>query len=139
MKILIPVDGSADADKAIRFAVYLAEGKHKEITLLNVQPSYNTPHMKILFTREQIEEFQTAAANEVFGHSLEITDSLSVPVRSLTRIGDPGKEICAEAREGAFDLIVMGYRGLGAVKRAIMGSVATHVLHDTPCPVVVVP
>ena len=139
MRILIPVDGSEGADKAVRFAVYLAEGKEKEITLLNVQPSYNTPNMKILFTREQIGEFQTAAANEVFSHSLEVTDSLAVAVRTGTRIGDPGKEICAEAGEGAFDLIVMGYRGLSGVKRVIMGSVATHVLHETPCPVVVVP
>ncbi len=35
--------------------------------------------------------------------------------------------------------VLMGYRGLSGIKRAIMGSVAAHVLHETPCPVVIVP
>ena len=75
----------------------------------------------------------------MFARSLEITDSLSTQVRTLLRIGDPGKEICAEAKASGIDLIVMGYRGLGWIKRTIMGSVATHVLHETPCPVLIVP
>ncbi|NMC27766.1 MAG: universal stress protein [Syntrophomonadaceae bacterium] len=139
MKILIPVDGSVGAEKAVRFAISIAEGKEKEITLLNVQPSYNLPNMKIFFNQEQIKAFQQEGAQEVFARSLEITDSLSTQVSTLLRIGDPGKEICAEAKASGTDLIVMGYRGLGGIKRTIMGSVATHVLHETPCPVLIVP
>jgi len=139
MKILIPVDGSAGAEKAVRFAISIAEGKEKEITLLNVQPSYNLPNIKIFFNQEQIKAFQQEGAQEVFARSLEITDSLSTQVSTLLRIGDPGKEICAEAKASGTDLIVMGYRGLGGIKRTIMGSVATHVLHETPCPVLIVP
>lgn len=139
MKILIPVDGSVGAEKALRFAISIAEGKEKEITLLNVQPSYNLPNMKIFFNQEQIKAFQQEGAQEVFARSLEITDSLSTQVSTLLKIGDPGKEICAEAKASGTDLIVMGYRGLGGIKRTIMGSVATHVLHETPCPVLIVP
>ena len=139
MKILIPVDGSAGAEKAVRFAILIAEGKEKEITLLNVQPSYNLPNIKIFFNQEQIHAFQQEGSQEVFARSLEITDSMSTQVRTLLRIGDPGKEICAEAKASGIDLIVMGYRGLGGIKRTIMGSVATHVLHETTCPVLIVP
>jgi nucleotide-binding universal stress UspA family protein len=123
----------------VRFAIYLAEDKEKEITLLNVQPSYNTPNIKIFFNQEQIQAYREETAKEVFDHTLEIIDGLSMPVRTLVRTGDPGKEICAQAKASAADCIVMSYRGLGGVKRAIMGSVATHVLHETPCPVVIVP
>lgn len=139
MKILIPVDGSAGSDKAVRFAISLTEGKEKEIILLNVQPSYNTPNMKIFFSQAQIQVLQFEASQEVLDHTRKTTDSLSVPVSTLVRTGDPGKEICAEARNSGVDFIVMGYRGLGGVMRAIMGSVATHVLHETPCPVIIVP
>ena len=139
MKILIPVDGSAGAEKAVRFAHRLADGKETEITVLNVQPSYNTPNMKILFSREQIEIFQSEAAQEVLDHTQTLADSLEMPIRALVRTGDPGKEICTAARASQTDLIVMGYRGLSGIKRAIMGSVAAHVLHETPCPVVIVP
>lgn len=139
MKILIPVDGSAGAEKAVRFANRLVDGRETEITVLNVQPSYNTPNMKILFSREQIETFQSEAAREVLDHTQALADSLDMPIRTLVRTGDPGKEICAAAQADQADLIVMGYRGLSGIKRAIMGSVATHVLHETPCPVVIVP
>jgi len=138
-KILVPVDGSAGSDKAVRFAIFLAEGKNKEIILINVQPSYNTPNIKRFFSQEQIRSFQEELSKEVLDHTLKITDSFSIPVRTIVRTGDPGKEICAEAKESSIDFIVMGYRGLGAVKRAILGSVATHVLHETTCPVMIVP
>lgn len=138
-KILIPVDGSAGSDKAVRFAIFLAEGKQTEIILLNVQSSYNTPNIKLFFSQEQILSFQEEASKEVLDHTLEITNIPSITVRTLVRTGDPGKEICAEAKASFADFIVMGYRGLGSVKRSIMGSVATHVLHETTCPVVIVP
>jgi len=57
----------------------------------------------------------------------------------VVRNGDAGNEICEQAKEIDVDFIVMGYRGLGTVKRAILGSVATHVLHEADCPVMIVP
>lgn len=138
-KILVPVDGSASSDKAVRYAISLAEGKDQEIILLNVQPSYNTPNVQRFVSDEQIRSVQEESSKEILDHTLEITNSSTVPVHTIVRIGDPGKEICAEAEESSVDSIVMGYRGLGAFKRAIMGSVATHVLHETPCPVTIVP
>ncbi|MEA4926217.1 MAG: universal stress protein [Syntrophomonadaceae bacterium] len=139
IKILVPVDGSAGSDKAVRFAMFLAEAKDSEIIVLNVQPSYNTFNVKLMFSQEQIRAFQDESSREIFNHIRAITNSSPVPVHTVLRTGDPGKEICAEAQENRADIIVMGYRGLGAVKRAILGSVANHVLHDTPCPLTIVP
>jgi len=138
-KILIPVDGSEGSEKAVRFALSLVEGQDKEIILLNVQLSYNTFHVKRFFSQEQIQSIQEESSKEALDKALEITKELPGTVRTLVRVGDPGTEICEEAKESAVDFIVMGYRGLGAIKRTIMGSVATHVLHETPCPVVIVP
>lgn len=139
IKILVPVDGSVGSDKAVRFAISIAEGKDNEIILLNVQPSYNTPNVKRFFSQEQIHSFQEESSKEVLDHVLEIINNSGAAVRTIVRDGDPGDEICEEAKESAVDLIVMGYRGLGTVKRAILGSVATHVLHETDCPVTIVP
>ncbi|HWQ71069.1 MAG TPA: universal stress protein [Desulfitobacteriaceae bacterium] len=139
-KILVPVDGSAGSDKAVRCAISLAaDKKDAEIILMNVQPNYNTPNVKHFFSEEQIHSYQEQLSKEALDHTLEITNKCSVPVRTVVRIGDPGQEICEEAKESAVDFIVMGYRGLGIVKRAILGSVATHVLHETPCPLMIVP
>lgn len=139
-KILVPVDGSPNADKAILYALSQAEGKEgTEIIFLNVQPNYNTPYVKRFISSEQIKEMQEEASQEVFSHSLEVAKNSSHSIRTVLRTGDPGREICKFAQESAVDVIVMGYRGLGAVKRAIFGSVSTHVLHEAPCPITVVP
>ena len=139
MKILIPVDGSAGSDKAVRFAVSLAEGKDTEFIVLNVQLSFNTPNIMRFFSQEEIRSYQEELSKEVLDHTLEITNEYAIPVRTVVRIGDPGKEILEEAKESSVDFIVMGYRGLGPVKRTILGSVATHVLHASLCPVMIVP
>ncbi len=138
-RILVPVDGSPNADKAILYALSQAEGKETEIIFLNVQPNYNTPYVKRFVNSEEIKAMQEEASQEVFAHSLDIAKNSNFPIRTALRTGDPGREICKFAQESSVDSIVMGYRGLGAVKRAILGSVASHVLHEAPCPITVVP
>lgn len=138
-KILVPVDGSAGSDKAVQVAISLTDGKEDQLILLNVQPSYNTPNVKRFFSQEQIQSFQEESSKEVFEHTLDLIADADVSVSSVVRNGDAGSEICEQAKEIDVDFIVMGYRGLGTVKRAILGSVATHVLHVADCPVMIVP
>lgn len=52
--------------------------------------------------------------------------------------GDPGTEICRFAAERGVDVIVLGTRGRGGLKRAILGSVSDHVVRNAPCPVLTV-
>jgi nucleotide-binding universal stress UspA family protein len=49
----------------------------------------------------------------------------------------PGEIICRVAEEEDVAMIVVGTRGLGKVRRAIMGSVSDYVVHHAPCPVIV--
>lgn len=60
-------------------------------------------------------------------------------VTSETTFGSPGPEILAAAERHGADLIVMGTHGAGAVRRALLGSVAGEVLHGARCAVLVVP
>jgi nucleotide-binding universal stress UspA family protein len=62
----------------------------------------------------------------------------AAPVEQVTRSGDAGPAICRLAEEVEADVIVVGSRGRGALKRALLGSVSTHVTNNAPCPVVVV-
>ena len=63
---------------------------------------------------------------------------INVPESRLQRIvteGDPAWNIKHWAKEHDGDLIVMGTRGYGALRRLLLGSVAMKVLHDVSCPV----
>jgi nucleotide-binding universal stress UspA family protein len=46
--------------------------------------------------------------------------------------------ICERAEELSVDVVVVGSRGRGAIRRALLGSVSSHVVHNAPCPVLVV-
>lgn len=52
-------------------------------------------------------------------------------------IGDPGSQICALAEELSARAVVIGSRGRGGFKRALLGSVSDHVVRNAPCPVII--
>jgi nucleotide-binding universal stress UspA family protein len=51
--------------------------------------------------------------------------------------GDPGGALCDLARSAAADVVVIGTRGRGGLRRAVLGSVSDHVVRHAPCPVVI--
>ena len=138
-KILVPVDGSQHSHKAVHFALSMTEGKEAEMILLNVQPTYNTPNVRRFVSQQQIQEFQEEMGKEVFEAALAEINTSSISIRTKIRTGSPGAEIIAEAKDTGATSIVMGFRGLGAIKRTVLGSVSYNVLHDAPCPVTIVP
>ncbi len=60
-------------------------------------------------------------------------------VTPVLRYGSAVSTLLAEAEENDANLVVVGTRGLGAIRRALMGSVSTRVARDARCPVAVVP
>jgi nucleotide-binding universal stress UspA family protein len=140
LKTLIPVDGSAPADRAIDAAATLARnGCGLEVTLINVRegPVYygELPPMSV----ETIEEAQKAWQEDVLRKAeqrardggLRLTDS-------RRSIGYASAEILSAATALGADQIVMGTRGRGAVGSLILGSVAQRVVHESKVPVVLV-
>jgi len=147
--ILVPFDGSANATEALRVAIDMAKVFNEKIVLLNVQPSYETPHTKRFFSQNQIDDYRNQMADEAIMPGEEILKQSGVGFITKKRVGDPREQICKEARtdnaEGAackdlgMRLIVMGSRGLNAVLGSVLGSVSMGVLHNAPCPVTIVP
>jgi nucleotide-binding universal stress UspA family protein len=58
-------------------------------------------------------------------------------IETAVESGSPGPTLCQVAEDRGADVIVVGSRGHGALKRALLGSVSSHVLHHAPCPVLV--
>lgn len=53
--------------------------------------------------------------------------------------GKPGEAICQTIKESEIDLVVMGSRGLGAIRRTFVGSVSDYVLHHSHVPTIICP
>jgi nucleotide-binding universal stress UspA family protein len=136
--ILVAVDGSTDADAALAHAVDLAESEHTRLTLMTgvaelpptayLLPGEEVSHL-MESARELAEAILREARDRVPDDLLVTTILTEQPIRTalVTRI-----------KEGRHDLVVMGSRGRGAVRAALLGSASHYVLHHSPVPVLIV-
>jgi len=136
--ILVAVDGSADADAALAHAIDLAESEHTRLTLMTAVAE--VPPTAYLIASEEIghlSEDVHCQAEEVIRQARDrVPDDLRVtavlseqPIRLA---------LIRQINEGGHDLAVMGSRGRGAVRAALLGSVSHNVLHHSPVPVLIV-
>ncbi len=134
-RMLVAVDGSEyglDAVKAV--AKLAAERGIKEVTLINVIPTVTTT-VGVTLAGAPPEDIEAWA---VFKEPKALLKEAGVEPRLLLREGDPADEIVRAAREGGFNLIVVGHRGLSPVKAFLLGSVSNRVVAHAPCSVLVV-
>lgn len=129
-RILVAIDGSADAEAALHHAVTLARDQNALVTLLTVAPPPATPIGVGASTPPDMLDFHTKLLREA-------TDSIPEDVGVTTRLerGNPAETILEIAREGDHDLLVMGSHGHSRVHRALLGSVSEKVLKASTVPV----
>jgi nucleotide-binding universal stress UspA family protein len=144
-RILIGTDGSDDAVAAARRAVeVLASDATVHLIYVVEEPAAVSAGMESGFaggiaTPEEIDSAWASATREGT-EALERTVSALGPVRAETSVepGAPGAALCERAESLGADVVVVGSRGRGAIRRALLGSVSTYVVQNAPCPVLVV-
>ena len=137
--ILLATDGSPSARKATGAAVELAQATGGTLRVVAVWrvPVYSFGYAPVDWTPELIEA-ERGHAQEVVEAAVRIAEEAGVHATAVLRQGDPAAEICEAADVCGADLIVLGAHGWGPIKRLMFGSVSTRVLHESPCPVLVV-
>ena len=136
MKILLPIDGSEYSKNAIDFVASRTTvlGNNPTIELLNIQVPLPARASRLV-GREALDRYYEEEADKVFTSARKVLKRDNITVTEAYRIGAPDERIAQEADKLPADLIVMGSRGLTALKGLIMGSVTTGVLARTKCPV----
>ncbi|MEW6696948.1 MAG: universal stress protein [Bacillota bacterium] len=141
-KILVPLDGSDRATKALSHAVELAKKLGAKVTLINVVPSL-PPYVNTAVDR--LGQAQQAIIDELMRNGKEMLEQYvssisdkTLDVDTFIVMGQPADEILEKARAENYELIVIGSRGLGEIKGYIMGSVSNRVSRHASCPVLII-
>jgi nucleotide-binding universal stress UspA family protein len=141
-KILIAVDDSPFAQRAVKIGVELAEAVKAEIAFVHVFDAAATSAGAWGFPADRI-----SAMSELEGKRLlkKFRDGIPEKLAARLRVtdflesGKAASSIVAVAKKWRADLIVMGSHGRGKVKGILMGSVSQDVLRKAPCPILVAP
>ncbi|GAB4251388.1 universal stress protein [Deferrisoma sp.] len=139
-RILVPLDGSELAEKALDEALPLARQAGGEVVLVGVLDL--TAGMYDVYAeafnpvdlRAQLEKFLEAALDRARARA----EAEGVTARRFLRVGVPHEEIVNLAREEGADLIVMTTHGRRGLTHLLLGSVTERVIRTSPCPVLVV-
>lgn len=137
-KILVPTDGSTEAQEAARYAAELALALGADVTLLHVVQMPRIPSRFLKMADEELrQEFLDAGKGVLALAQKSFTDA-GVPATSELREGRPADVIMLTAVQGKYNLIVMGSRGLDPSESILLGGVSDQVVRHARCPVLVV-
>ena len=139
MKILLPTDGSEGALEAVHHALRLVHaGLRAHFVLANVQEPASLYEVVVAHDAAVIEQVTAAAA----AHSLESAQALlraaGAQFETEVAAGDPGHALVEIAQRFECELVIMGARGVGALRGGLFGSVSNAVLHASEVPVTIV-
>ena len=140
MKILVATDGSVNANRVVEFLAKNA-GWYKgplEVHLLSVQLPLVGVNVKLFLSQEALNDYYRAEGEAALAPAKTRLAAAGITVVPHIGVGDPAEVIVQYAESKGCDQIVMGTRGLGGVKGALLGSVASEVLHLTDRPVLLV-
>jgi nucleotide-binding universal stress UspA family protein len=134
--IVLGLDGSPEAKRAVPFAVELAGNDGGQIVAVHVREILlgRAGGQTLIADEDEVEAAVRRQVDEIAatGVGIELTVVTSVA-------GGPAHVLADIARKRQADVIVVGTRGHGQVAGLLIGSVAHRLLHISPCPVFAVP
>lgn len=142
-RLLVAVDGSATAERALREALALAGSTGARVTVLCVVNLYLAVADMQGATETLYEQHVDAMrrqARSILNHAADLATAAGVAFETILRevkVGRAGEAIAAEAANG-YDLLVIGTHGRRGLQRLLLGSDAELVLRTAPVPVLLV-
>lgn len=135
--VLVAVDGSEGARKALEMARKLAEGRRMHATLVHVlEPPRAAPFEAYGLSMAEYQDRQMKEGQVLLENAARELPGLDVD--RVISVGSPADAVCDEAEKRNVDLVIVGCRGLGPAGRWLLGSVSDRVVHHSSRPVLVV-
>ncbi|WVY92094.1 hypothetical protein V8G54_037608 [Vigna mungo] len=162
-RVLVSVDGSEESMKALRWAlnnlklrsptsdstddpsfiIFHVQSPPSIATGLNpgAIPFGGPSDIEVPAFTAAIEAHQERITRAVLDHALGICSQFNLgqsQVRTHVVVGDPKEKICEAVQDLHADVLVMGSRAFGPIKRMFLGSVSNYCAHHAPCPVIII-
>lgn len=136
MRVLLASDGSSDSRRATRWLRDFPLPSDVKVAVLTVATLTEPP--RDAQTMSELRESVMAAARQAGERAATILRQRWPDVETIVALGDPRVEIVRVAEEARADMIALGARGLGRLKRFFVGSTSLAVARYGPCPVAIV-
>lgn len=134
-RVVLAVDGSDNSKRAVDLAKKLAINGTRHVTVVHVvQPVYQTAGAYGVSRLDMQEE----TGRKILADAEAALSETGAEVETRLLIGRIGEEICNLARDGGYDLIVIGRRGVSRLERVVLGSVSEYVIRHSDLPVLIV-
>jgi nucleotide-binding universal stress UspA family protein len=140
MKILIPVDGSDSARRAVQRVILMSAQLREtpSIYLLNVQWNIAKGNVKLFIGQQTINDYYREQGTTALAPACADLDAAGLAYTSHISVGTPAEAIVQYAQEQGVDEIVMGRQGESPLTALLLGSVVNKVLHLADMPVLLV-
>lgn len=142
--ILVPTDFSENATKALDYTIEIAKKEPIKIILLHAfRANYPTDYRYLAYdvitdTSDTAKKESDERLND-FSKKITLHEEINIDFECLSKENFAVDAILETIKEKKVDLIIMGTKGSGGLKQAILGSIAARVLEKAPCPVIVIP
>ncbi len=137
-KIIVGVDGSEQSLNAARMAAEIAGGREGTLTLAYCIVPAVYPVEMAWTPPFDFEPKQLEAAEKILLQAREALPRRACRLESIVLRGPAAETLAEEAVAKDYDLVVIGTHGYGLVKRMLMGSVASRLVHICQKPTLVV-
>lgn len=139
LKILLPVDGSDNSDKAVADFISMINWYKEppEVHLLTVQAPLSG-NISSYISATDIKQYHQEEGLKSLENARRLLDQAGISCQYHITVGDPAEMIVRFATEQKYDQIVMGPRGKGNIEGLLLGSVTNKVMQSALIPVLLV-
>lgn len=148
-RVLFPIDPSENCERAFRWYEANLQRPNDLIYFIHViEPIYTTPAIGLALESPpilvddmtRVMEESIAAGKELGQRYMQMAKDGKLQCKAFLHVDTkPGAALCKSAMDHKADIIVIGSRGLGAIKRTFLGSVSDYIVHNAAIPVAIIP
>jgi nucleotide-binding universal stress UspA family protein len=136
-RILLPLQGTEDAERALRYLQQTPFREPATITLFSVLPHTRPPWPVDAASAEQMETHALRQAQDFLNETAGKLSAMGYQASSSVALGTPVEAILKEAKALNADLILLGSRGRHGLSRMVLGSVSHAILHQATYPLMI--